>query len=151
MPRMNFRIAAISAALFACAIPVQAQEHHGRLAEAFARADTNSDGMLDRQEALALPRIARNFDAIDADNSGSITLGDIRTHMHAQAQLRRERGEQRFAAADANGDGVLDREEAQALPKIARNFDAIDSDNSGTVSHQELIEYRKGKRQARNR
>jgi hypothetical protein len=40
--------------------------------------------------------------------------------------------------ADTNGDGRLDRQEAQAIPGLAERFDAVDTNGDGTVSLQEL-------------
>lgn len=150
MPRITLPVAALCAALFASIFPALAQEHHGRHAEAFARADANRDGVLDREEAQNLPRLAKHFDSIDADGNGSLAPEEIRNHMRARMQAHRERGQQRFAKADVNGDGVIDRDEAQATPRLARKFDAIDADGSGTVSRVEIHAYRKGKRQARH-
>lgn len=59
----------------------------------------------------------------------------------AQA-ARSERAAQaleRLKAADANGDGYIDREEAEAsLPRIARNFGTLDTDQDGRLSRDEL-------------
>ncbi len=47
---------------------------------------------------------------------------------------------QRFTEADANGDGKLTREEAQAkMPKVAAHFDEIDVDKKGYVTKQEVM------------
>ncbi len=42
-----------------------------------------------------------------------------------------------FAAADANGDGVLQRDEAP--PNVAANFDALDADGDGALTARELF------------
>ena len=45
----------------------------------FAAADTNHDGQLTLAEAQAgMPRVAANFDKIDADKSGTVTLAEIK-------------------------------------------------------------------------
>jgi Ca2+-binding EF-hand superfamily protein len=47
--------------------------------------------------------------------------------------------QERLKAADANADGLIDREEAQAsLPRLAKRFDALDADNDGKLSPEEL-------------
>jgi len=47
--------------------------------------------------------------------------------------------EQRFAAADANGDGKLTRDEAKAgMPRVYQQFDAIDSAHKGYVTRDDL-------------
>lgn len=70
--------------------------------------------------------------------TGFLVLG---TAAHAQApnaaRLEKARTElqKRFDAADTNKDGKLTREEAQAkMPKVYKNFDAIDADHTGTIS-----------------
>lgn len=69
---------------------------------------------------------------------GFLVLG---TAAHAQApnaaRLEKARTElqKRFEAADTNKDGKLTREEAQAkMPKVYKNFDAIDASHAGTIS-----------------
>ena len=45
---------------------------------------------------------------------------------------------QRLKAADTNGDGMLSRDEAAALPRIREHFDEIDANKDGFVSFEEL-------------
>lgn len=47
---------------------------------------------------------------------------------------------------DTNGDGLISREEAQAAPGLATNFDAIDANHDGQLSREELRAYMKQKR-----
>ena len=46
--------------------------------------------------------------------------------------------QERLKAADTNNDGLISREEAKALPRIAENFDAIDANKDGQVTSDEL-------------
>lgn len=47
--------------------------------------------------------------------------------------------EQRFAAADKDGDGKLTLEEATAgMPHVAKNFNRIDKDKKGHVTLEDL-------------
>ena len=39
---------------------------------------------LDKDEAKAMPRVAKNFDAIDADKDGTVSLEEIHAFMKAQ-------------------------------------------------------------------
>jgi hypothetical protein len=51
----------------------------------FARADTNKNGCLTRDEANAgMPRVHTYFDEIDTDKKACITLAQIQTFMQAQ-------------------------------------------------------------------
>jgi Ca2+-binding EF-hand superfamily protein len=46
---------------------------------------------------------------------------------------------ERFKQADANGDGQLSLDEAQAkMPKLAERFTEIDADKDGMLSRDEL-------------
>ena len=47
----------------------------------------------------------------------------------------------RLKAADTNGDGMISRDEARALPKILENFDKIDSNKDGLITFDELRAY----------
>ena len=45
----------------------------------------------------------------------------------------------RWKAADKNGDGLIDKAEAQAgLPRVARHFDQLDANHDGKLSADEL-------------
>ena len=50
----------------------------------FAEADKDSDGKLTRAEAEAMPRVAKNFDKLDADKQGFVTLAQIKDAMARQ-------------------------------------------------------------------
>lgn len=59
------------------------------LKQRFAAADTNADGRLSRDEAKAgMPRVYRNFDAIDSAHAGSITLAQIEAYVAGQQGRR---------------------------------------------------------------
>lgn len=142
---------AASVALFIPHLVVSAEEHGSRMEAHFKAADKDNDGNLTRDEAKAMPRVAKNFDAIDADKSGTVTLAEIQASMKKMAKEMHERGVERFKAADNNGDGVLDKEEAKAMPRVAKNFDAIDADKSGAVTEKEIHDYMKAHRQERRK
>ena len=47
--------------------------------------------------------------------------------------------QQRFKAADLNGDGAVSLKEAEGnMPMVARNFDEIDTNHDGLVTHSEI-------------
>ena len=52
---------------------------------------------------------------------------------------------ERLKAADTNGDGMLSKSEAAALPHIAKHFDAIDANHDGQVTVDELHAFMKAR------
>jgi hypothetical protein len=119
-----------------------------RMEQAFKKADKDSDGTLDREEAKALPRVAKNFDQIDTNKDGKVSLDEIYTSARKIAGEMEEHNKARFAAADKDHDGTLDRDEAKALPRVSQNFDKIDANKDGKVSADEIKSYAKAQRAA---
>ena len=54
---------------------------HDKGAAAFKKADKDNDGTLDQAEAKAMPHVAKNFDAIDTDKDGTVSLKEVHTFM----------------------------------------------------------------------
>lgn len=51
------------------------------LEDRFAAADKDHDGKLTKTEADAgMPRLAKNFDKVDADKKGFVTLDEVKTY-----------------------------------------------------------------------
>ena len=118
----------------------------------FKKADTDGDGALSKAEAeKGMPRLARDFAAIDANKDGKLTPDEIRTYMQARMAAHqggkdgkagehgKQRFEERFKKADTDGDGALSKAEAEkGMPRLAREFDAIDANKDGKVTQDEL-------------
>jgi len=106
----------------------------------FKRWDTNGDGVISRDEAQAAgaEHIAKMFDKLDLNKDGMITQDELRQAHQERLAAMKERFEAQFKAADKNGDGTLSKEEAAALPMIAKHFDEIDANHDGQVSLDEL-------------
>lgn len=45
---------------------------------------------------------------------------------------------------DTNGDGMISKQEAQSMPHLSSNFDAIDSNKDGQLSQEELRAFGQG-------
>jgi len=55
-----------------------AERRAQHIEERFNAADKNHDGKLTRAEAESMPRIAKNFDKIDKDKKGYVTVDQVR-------------------------------------------------------------------------
>ena len=135
--------------LIAAVCPAQAARQSVSLEDRFKAADRDHDGSLDRAEAKALPGVAKHFDALDADHTGKVTMVELRASLKAKRQAKHERAAKRFQAADLNHDGALNRQESEALPNVAKNFSAIDTDRSGSVTEKEIHEFMKSRHAGR--
>lgn len=63
---------------------------------------------------------------------------------------RRAQAEARFAQADKNADGRLDRAEAEAMnPRLASHFDRVDANGDGLLAKEEMAQARQRMMQAR--
>jgi len=84
--------------------------------------------------ALILPATAALVQAADPGRAAQ---------MNAELQKR-------FAAADANGDGQLTRDEAKGkMPMVYKRFDDIDTAHKGTVTLADIQAYAIAQRAAR--
>ncbi len=107
------------------------------------RADKNGDHKISREEAAAHPRLAKRFDAIDANKDGFITRDEMKA-AHAKVASAR------LKAIDTDGDGRISRAEANAkAPHVARNFDAMDTNKDGYLSKDEMAAAKKRRLESR--
>ena len=67
-----------------------------------------------------------------------LALASAATIAVAAPEGRRGAHLERLKAADTNGDGLISRAEAAALPRLSERFDAIDANRDGQVSFDEL-------------
>jgi hypothetical protein len=70
---------------------------------------------------------------------GMAILITLPTQSFADNASRNKEIQERFAAADKNHDGKLTLKEAEAgMPRVARNFDRIDTQHKGYVTVAEI-------------
>lgn len=112
-------------------------------AERWAAHDTDGDGAISLAEAQAnAPRLAQDFAKFDTDGDGRITRAEMHNIRSATREERQAQAEERYKAADTNGDGTIDLDEAKAgMPRAAQNFGAIDADGNGQLTREEMRTY----------
>lgn len=106
-----------------------------RFAERMRAADTNADGMISREEAAGLPRLAARFDTIDTNADGNITLAEMQAARAAHRQGNRGEGWKKW---DADGDGRLSVAETANAPRLSQAFGTIDTNGDGFLTVEEL-------------
>ncbi|MFK7751154.1 MAG: EF-hand domain-containing protein [Sedimentitalea sp.] len=113
----------------------------------FETLDTDSSGEISKAE-LAQTGTAR-FAATDTNSDGLLS----RDEMLAAAQARNEeRVDHMLERMDADGDGAISESELPKRRNAARMFDRIDADGSGGISAEEFAQLRErmGRRRAKN-
>jgi Ca2+-binding EF-hand superfamily protein len=76
--------------------PAPTPRHYGVARERFMEADTNHDGMISREEAQAMPFVAKHFDEFDTNHDGYITREEMRAGRERMLAARGQRsGNQR--------------------------------------------------------
>jgi Ca2+-binding EF-hand superfamily protein len=108
--------------------------------EWFMKLDTNHDGAVSKEEATAAAqaRVDKMFAKVDANHDGLITQEELRATAQARGAELKAKAAARFKAADKNGDGFLSKDEAAAIPMLARHFDALDTNKDGMLSPEEI-------------
>ena len=124
--------------------------HEGRqhqMRGGIASLDADADGRIARSEIAGKDRMAamfeKNFDVIDANRDGYIVRTEMRAFHERQKPMheaqRNKRVEERYVAADLNGDGKLSKVEvAEKMPRMAKRFAWMDDNRDGFLSRAEL-------------
>jgi len=109
--------------------------------------DSNGDGVVTREEAQAYPRLTADFDVADANKDGQLDAAELQTHREKMRVEMRARAEERWKAADTDGDDRLSLAEAQAsMPQMAERFQEFDANKDGYVSRDEMHNIRMKKK-----
>ena len=133
-----------SVGLIAVAAPEGAGGHrHGAMLERLKQADTDGNGLISRDEAKALPRIAQHFDAIDTNHDNQLSPEELRAFHEKvraeHAQQMHARMAEHWKKIDTDGDGRISLAEAQAnAPRLAEHFAQIDANGDGFIAPDEM-------------
>lgn len=123
----------IPALLLIATATVSAQEERGgRHGPRLEALDTNSDGIITREEANA-PRL-EYFARADTNNDGALTQAELEA---ASERRKAERKAERFARADTDGNGTISLEEFRPERGEAR-FDWLDANDDDQISADEM-------------
>lgn len=127
-----------------CDSPMHKQSSASRQGTMFSNADTNGDGSISKAEFddYHAKRSAEHFNAMDANKDDKLTPDEMQS---VQKNMKKRNDgtahlDRRFNAADANHDGGLDKEEANAMPMLKSNFGKVDTNKDGKVTRQEYLD-----------
>ena len=113
--------------------------------------DVNKDGIVTREEAQTHPRLSADFDAADTNKDGKLDVAEMNSHRERMRVEMRAKADERWKAADTDGDGALSRAEAEAsMPGIARRFETFDADRDGKIARDEMHNFRMKKKKQRD-
>ncbi|MGO4220935.1 calcium-binding protein [Lysobacter sp. TAF61] len=106
-----------------------------------AKLDVNNDGVIDRNEAAASPRLAGKFDQLDSNHDGKLDASE-RPHRGGHGRHGGMGGGMGgLIDSDKDGDGRISKAEAASMPWLVKDFDAIDRNRDGFVVRSELRSY----------
>jgi Ca2+-binding EF-hand superfamily protein len=138
--------------------PQAAVPHPHRFLDRFNAANTSHDGRLTLQQVQSanMSWVAKHFAAIDTQHKGYITVQGVRAYRQQRRSNQPEpaasqdvaphanRFLDRFNTANTSHDGRLTLQQAQTahLPWVAHNFSAIDMQQKGYITVQDVRAYR---------
>lgn len=137
MPCLVLGAALAQAEPGACREPVQGQARESAEDVMFKKIDANGDGAISKAEFNAFN--VKRFKEMDANKDGKVVREEMDTRVNKATRNGLTHLDERFAAADTNHDGGLNREEAQAMPVMLLYFDEIDTNKDDKVTREEYL------------
>ncbi len=148
--RTAFVLAGLLCAGLASAAPPPSDEHmHGdhmkgegmqgdRMPPMFGLFDENKDGRLSKDEVRK--GVDKMFTDIDTNKDGFITKEEMQAHHKAMHDKMHSKMQERWKAADKDGDGSLSRAEVDAagMKRLSRDFDKLDKNKDGKLTSDEM-------------
>ena len=130
---------AVALAGLAVAAPPSTSAPSTRSHGVMQKLDLNQDGVIDRSEAAAHPRLAAKFEQLDKNADGRLDANERPRWQgkHGRRGARGHGGMMRAIRLDTDGDGRISKVEASQSPLAAR-FDAIDRNRDGYLVGSEL-------------
>jgi len=116
-----------------------------------AALDANKDGVIDRSEAAAHPRLAGRFDQLDRNKDGKLQRDELPRMKHGRHGGRGGHGGFGFGFAgpdvDADKDGRISK--AEALAAATARFERMDANKDGFIDQADREAWAKQRREAR--
>lgn len=150
IPLVRLRLAAALALVSLAAAPLAFAQTSAPAQPKRMSLDSNNDGVIDRNEAAKMPRLAERFDQLDRNRDGRLDRSELPRH---QGKGKRG-GHGGLARLDADKDGRISRAELQQAAaaatatasgktwnpasRLLENFAAIDSNRDGYLVRSEL-------------
>ncbi|WP_404338822.1 EF-hand domain-containing protein [Sphingomonas sp. MMS12-HWE2-04] len=113
------------------AVAAQPSPQDRPMGDPMARADTNGDGIVTREEALA--EAAQRFARMDANRDGKISKDERPEPTGSQGGRF---GGRMLERMDTNGDGVITLDEQRA--QASQRFDRLDANHDGKLDKAEI-------------
>lgn len=103
----------------------------------FTQFDKDKDGKISQAELKE--GMDKLFVEIDTNKDGSITKDEMQAHHKLMHEKHQGAMQERWKLADKDADGLLSKAEAESgdMPRLARDFDKLDKNKDGKLSHEE--------------
>lgn len=151
--RTTLALSALLAAGLASAAPADGRsggimhvDHHmqgdaakdERMPPMFGMFDENKDGKLSKDEVHK--GVDKMFTDIDTNKDGQITKEEMQAHHKAMHDQMHSKMQERWKAADKDGDGALSRAEVDGagMKMLSRDFDKLDKNKDGKLTPDEI-------------
>lgn len=139
-----FAIAGVAGAGFALQATAHDGHMHGegmhgdRMPPMFEKFDANHDGKLSKDEVRS--GVDKMFAEIDTNKDGFIGKEEMQAYHKSMHEQMRSGMQERWKAADKDGDGALSRAEVDGagMKMLSRDFDKLDKNKDGKLTPDEI-------------
>ena len=106
----------------------------------FSQFDKDKDGKISQAELKE--GMDKLFTDIDTNKDGFITKDEMQAHHKLMHEKYQGAMQEHWKLADKDGDGLLSKAEAESgdMPRLVKDFDKLDKNKDGKLSHEEVEE-----------